>query len=52
MPNKPGEALHVDIFLTDSKHYLACIDTFPNLQKFNPSHLGQLSISRNPLYEL
>lgn len=28
IPSKPGEILHVDIFSTDRKYYLTCIDKF------------------------
>ena len=28
IPSKPGERLHIDIYSTDSKHFLTCIDKF------------------------
>lgn len=28
IPSRPGERLHVDIFSTDGKHFLTCVDKF------------------------
>jgi ribonuclease HI len=36
IPNGPGERIHVDIFSTDGKHFLTCIDKFSKFAVVQP----------------